>query len=343
MNVTGSRSKNSTILVYPANGYMGYMICKEIVHESQRKAQMRNVNEVIAVCCGEGGMYEKLKGMGKPIKTIVMHNADNMSEWKSQMKDRKCDVMMLCMEGAPPHHKKTGMARDESGKEKEHVKKFAESLECAVEMTRHMHCEAVAISTAFAADDSKYKHWLHLYKSFEKAGKKYFKGECGVIFHNMMFDALYLNRDEIMRDGTISWPVAEDAKACPISAVDVARCCMEVMHKMMKGGNKTMAHRHKEYHVTGREKLTPGDMVEMMCDSFDMEIQYNEVDRKEWRKMMDKMQMLSLLDISLMEERFQMMDDGRFKKCTNECHKLIGEKPMDLGEWLDDHRDKFQR
>ncbi|TPX42332.1 hypothetical protein SeMB42_g05176 [Synchytrium endobioticum] len=33
-----------------------------------------------------------------------------------------------------------------------------------------------------------------------------------------------------------------------------------------------------------------------------------------------------------MEEVFQMMDDGRLKKCTDECQKLTGEQPMDLSE-----------
>ncbi|TPX39520.1 hypothetical protein SeLEV6574_g07152, partial [Synchytrium endobioticum] len=36
------------------------------------------------------------------------------------------------------------------------------------------------------------------------------------------------------------------------------------------------------------------------------------------------------------------MEDGRLKKCTDEYHKLIGEKPMDLGEWLEDNQDRFR-
>ncbi|TPX33788.1 hypothetical protein SeLEV6574_g08347 [Synchytrium endobioticum] len=111
---------------------------------------------------------------------------------------------------------------------------------------------------------------------------------------------------------------------------------------MMKAGNKTMAHRHREYHVTGRDKLTPRDMMEMMSDSFDMDVDYNEVDQKEWRRMMQDMRMLSPLQICLMEEVFQMMDDGRLKKCTDECQKLTGEQPMELSEWADEHRDKFK-
>ncbi|TPX33969.1 hypothetical protein SeLEV6574_g08320, partial [Synchytrium endobioticum] len=86
MDYSATRSKNSTILVYPANGYMGYMICKELIHGARQNRQMLNVKEVLAVCCGEAGMYDKLKDMGKPIKTIVLKNADNMSEWKKHMK-----------------------------------------------------------------------------------------------------------------------------------------------------------------------------------------------------------------------------------------------------------------
>ncbi|TPX35188.1 hypothetical protein SeLEV6574_g08207 [Synchytrium endobioticum] len=246
---------------------------------------------------------------------------------------------MLCTEGAPPHNT-TGMTCEGA---KEHVKQSADLFECAMEMTRYMHCDAVAVSTAFAADDAKYKHWNHLYKSLQRACKKHFRGESCVVFHNMMFDALYLNREEIKRDGTMSWPVAEDAKACAMSGMDVTRCCMQVMQKMIKCGNQATAHLHKEYHVTGSDKLTPADMMDMMCRSFDMDIEYNEADPKEWRKMMKDMRMLSSLDICLMEEGFQMMKDGCFKKCTNECRKLTGEKPMEMGEWLDEHRDMFER
>ncbi|TPX44354.1 hypothetical protein SeMB42_g04354 [Synchytrium endobioticum] len=329
-----SRKGSSIVIVYPANGHIGYMICKDLVHGDH----MGNVKEVLAICCGEGGMYDKLKEMGKPIKTIVMHDADKMSDWKKHMKDRHCDVMMLCCEGAPHHHK-VGMTRED---EKAQMMKFGKSLECAMEMTHHMRCKGVAVSTAFCADDAKYKMWNYLLKCIEKAGKKHFKGDCAVLYHNMMFEALYLNREEIMQDGTMSWPVSEDAKMCPMSLCDFTCCCVEVMCKMMKGGNKAMAHGHKEYHVTGRDKMTPADMMDMMSDSMNMDISYNEVDRKEWKRMMQDMQMLSPMQIGLCEEMFKMMEDGGLKKCTEECKKLTGRKPMEFGNWIKEHRNSFQ-
>jgi hypothetical protein len=320
-------------MVYPANGYMGYMMCKEMVHES--KHGKMHVKEVLAVCFGNGGMYEKLKEMRKPIKMIVLKDASRMSEWKKEMKGRECDAMMLCTEGAPHHRNQTEMARDDDVAEV--LKKFTESMENAIEMTRHMNCETVAISTAFAADESKYKTWNHIYTAMEQACKKHLKGNCATLFHNMMFEALYLSREEVKRKGTLSWPASGDAKFYSLSAVDFIRCCICVMDKMMN--SKSMDSKHKKYHVTGRDKMTPCQMVASMSEVFDRDIQYNEVDCREWRKMMEKMGLLSPLAMRLVEEVFEMMDKGDLKKCTDECKKLTGRKPMNFVEWLEEHRD----
>jgi nucleoside-diphosphate-sugar epimerase len=315
-------------MVYPANGYMGYTMCKEMVRESK---------QVIAVCCGTGGMYEKLKEMGKSVKMMmVLDDASRMSEWKKEMKDCKCDAMMLCMEGAP-HHKKSEMSR---GDEQEHLKKFTESMENAIEMTRHMNCKTVVMSGCIAADESKYKAWNHIYKAMEKACKKHLKGNCATVFHNMMLESLYLSRDEIMDENTLSWPVPDDVKFCPMGAEDVARCCICAMHKMMT--SKTSDLKHKKYDVTGRDKMTPDDLVDMMSRVFGMEIEYNEVGRKEWRKMMEETGMLCPLEICLAEEAFEMMKKGEFKKCTDECKKLTQRKPVKCEDWLEEHKGKFE-
>lgn len=347
MNYWISKSKkSSTIMVYPANGYIGYMICKELSsHHSSNDAQNM---EVLAICCGEGGMYDRLKDMGKPIKKIiVLNDAFRMSEWKKELKDLKCDAMMLCAEGAPQHHKTRRMASlEERGKE-EGLKKFTNSIENALEMARHMECKSVTVTTAFAADESNYKTWNQIYKTMEKACKKNFKGNYAVLFHNMMFECLYLNREEITRENLVSWPVSEDAKFCPMSAMDLAQCCICVMKKMMQNekmimGSGGISQTFKKFHVTGRDKMTPGDMMDMMSNSLNMELQYNEVNRKEWSRMMEKEGMLSYLEICLAEEVFDMMGRGNLKKCTDECKKLTNHTPMRCEEWLDEHRDKFQ-
>jgi len=215
-------------------------------------------------------------------------------------------------------------------------------MENALHMTSELHCKAVVVSAAFAANDSKYKYWHHIYQSIERAGKKHFKGECAVLFHNLFFEALYLNRDEITRESSLSWPISEDSNACPLAMLDFARCCTTVAHKLIKHENKMMSHKHKEFLVTGREKLTPGDMTQLMADSFNMDVEYNEVDVKQWKRMIEEMRIFTPLQIALIMEEFEMMEDGRLKKRTDEFKKLVGEEPIEFSEWVDENRDKFQ-
>jgi hypothetical protein len=332
---SANNSKECTIMVYPANGRMGYMMCKEMARES--KDRKMKVRQVLAVCCGTGGMYEKLKEMGKPIKMIVLEDASRMSEWKKEMKDCQCDAMTLCMEGAP-HHKKSGMIRDDD--EREHLKKFTESMENAIEMTRHMNCKSVVMCGSIAANESKFKTWNHIYMAMEKACKKHLKGNCATVFHNLMLENLYFNREEIIQENTLSWPVPGSAKFCPMAAEDVARCCICAMHKMMM--NKTIDMKHKKYHVTGRDKMTPDELVHVMPQEINIEIEFKEVDCEEWRKMMEEMGMLCPLEVCLAEEAFEMMKKGELKKCTDECKKLTERKPMKCQDWLEEHRGKFQ-
>jgi hypothetical protein len=333
---SGNKSQDCTIMVYPANGYMGYMMCEEMVHES--KHGKMQVKEVLAVCFGTGGMYEKLKEMGSPVKMMVLEDASRMSEWKKEMKGRECDAMMLCTEGAPHHRNQAEMGRDDDVAG--HLKKLIESMENAIEMTRHMNCKTVTISTAFAADESKYTTWNHIYKAMEKACKKHLKGNCATLFHNMMFEALYLSRDEIIRRNSVSWPVKKDAMFCPMAAVDFVRCCICVMQKMMN--NKSMDSKHKKFHVTGRDKLSSVELMDLMSDVLDMDMQYDHVDCKKWRRMIEKNGMLCPLEMRLDEEVFEMMKKGDLKKSTDECKKLTGRKPMKCEEWLEEHREMFE-
>jgi hypothetical protein len=331
--------KSNTVLVYPANGYKGYMICKELTRESNSHGQGMQVKEVLAVCCGTGGMYEKLKGLGRPIKTIVLEDASRLSEWKKEIKDRKCDVMMVSTDGVPVSHHKMRSARDA----RDELKMFSKSLENAVEMCPPMSCKALLVSTAFCANESKYETWNHMYKAVQKAAHKHVKGECAVLFNNMMFETLFLSRREIVEDNMLLWPVSEDAKACPLALSDYGRCCIAVMSRLLKGEKKTMSNRQKDYYLTGAEKLTPSDMTDVMNELLDIDVEYSEVDRKEWRKMIEEDHEISELQIQLMEEVFEMMKKGCLKKRTDECEKLTGRKPMSFEDWVEKHREEFEQ
>ena len=111
---------------------------------------------------------------------------------------------------------------------------------------------------------------------------------------------------------------------------DFTSCCIEAKCKMLKHPKSVMSYEQKKFHITGADKLTPADMMEMMSKSFNVDIQYNEVgnfwslyslrsvqdthihgvdqvDCEEWKRIMEDEKILSLMQIKLCEEIFEMV------------------------------------
>jgi hypothetical protein len=225
--------------------------------------------------------------------------------------------------------------------EHEMAQHMANSFECAIEMTSHMKCKSMCVSTAFCSHDSKYKCWHYIYSAIEKAAQKHFKGECSTMFCQMMFECVMLNREEIRDQKQMSWPVSAMAECCPLSMCNMSCCCIERMCQMMKMADGSAASkRHQKYHLTGKHMMTPQNMVEMMSQSLNMDVKFNQMMPEEWKNMM--MSHLSALEICCLLELFEMMERGELKKCTGDCEKLLGKAPMGFDMWMREHDKEFR-
>ncbi|TPX42338.1 hypothetical protein SeMB42_g05169, partial [Synchytrium endobioticum] len=328
-------------MVYPANGSLGYEICRELVEGEFKKGSIeiqkkKRVHKVIAVCCSRDAKWvDKLKNLGGVVHVINLDNATRVESWRKALKHCNVDCMMLCTE--PPNVKR----RDTNGHAHEmSPEQFATSMEVAVEMTSHLYCSCLCVSTAYCADDAKYKTWYRLYSAIDKAADRHFRGYRSVIYHNLMFEALFLNRDEILKDKKLSWPVSPSSEATPVALHDYSRCCVAVMSHMLKHETTALAHRRADYRVTGAARMSPQEMIDMMSSSFDKSIEYKQVQRKEWRK--SAADSLSPLQIRCLEEIFDMMEDGNLHNRTKEVKHLTHKTPMSFQSWLKDHEKDFQ-
>jgi hypothetical protein len=342
-SMTGA--KKHCVLVFPANGYMGYDMCRDLVEGAKKE----HCEEVYAVCCSsEGKFVSKLKDLGKKCKVICLDMASNMDCWKKQVKD-KVDCMMLCTDpSAMRHHQ--GKATEESHAD------MAKAMECAVEMCHHLSCQCIVETTAYCADDAKYKMWHHIHNCMEKAMEKHFKGHCCVMYHQMMFECMMMNRNEIRQGMKMSWPVSQNAECCPMSMCDVACCCIEGMQHCMKEmesgsasgliasvmsstGMTTSSKKCSKYHLTGKDMMTPQNMMDVMSQSLGQDYKFQKCDETQWKKMVQDQ--LCMMEIEMALECFRMMEDGKMKHCTHDMKKLTDREPMKMADWIRKHQAEF--
>jgi len=244
---------------------------------------------------------------------------------------------MLCVSpSASRYHEKMGQKTAD-----EAAQHMAKSMEMAMEMTSHMHTRCLCMATCFTAEDSKYKFWHHIYSTMEMAAKKHYKGDCCTVFNQIRFECMMHSQDEIRQNKMMSWPVSANAECCPMAMCDMCCCCISAMcHMMKEAAPETMKGRHQKYHVTGMDMVSPQVMMDMMSRSLNMPVKYNQVSQDEWKGMMQER--MCPLEMCCYMEVFQMMEDGKLKKCTDLCKKLTGKEPMRIDKWMKDHEADFK-
>ncbi|TPX37149.1 hypothetical protein SmJEL517_g01038 [Synchytrium microbalum] len=337
-------SKKHCVLVFPANGCMGYDMCRELCEGAKKE----HLEEVYAVCCSsEGKWVDKLKDLGKKCKVICLDKPTDMDCWKKHV-TRKVDCMMLCTDPSAMRHMKSKVAEDYAD--------MAKAMECAVEMCHHLNCKCMVETTAYCADDSKYKMWHRIHQCIEMAAEKHFKGHCCVMYHNMMFECIMTNREELRQEKKLSWPVSPNAECCPMSMCDMACCCIEGMRECMKEmdsgsasgvmasvmqstGMGAASKKHMKYHLTGKDMMTPQMMMDMMSQNLGQAYSYQQVDENQWKQMVQNH--MGMMEIEMMMECFRMMDDGKMKHCTHDMKKLCDREPMNMADWIRKHQAEF--
>jgi hypothetical protein len=310
-------------------------MCRDLVEGAKKD----HCEEVYAVCCSsEGKFVQKLKDLGKKCKVICLDMPSDMDCWKKQVKD-KADCMMLCTDPSAMRHMK-GKASEESHAD------MAKAMECAVEMCQHLNCKCIVETTAYCADDSKYKMWHHIHNCMQKAMEKHFKGHCCVMYHQMMFECMMMNREELRQEKKLSWPCSPNAECCPMSMCDIACCCIDCMCECMKemesgsaSGMGASSKKMMKYHLTGKDMMSPQMMMEMMSKNLGQNYQYQKCDESQWKKMVQGH--LCMMEIEMALECFRMMEDGKMKHCTHDMKKLTGREPMNMSDWINKHQAEF--
>jgi len=368
----GNKDEQHTVLVFPANSAIGYETCKGLCHGENKET----VHEVLAVCNNSKDQWvDKLKEMGKHVKVICIDQPMREENWKRHLKGQRVECMMLIT--APNHHMAQGGGRGrrmdetaERGRMGEMVRNFVRSLEVPMEMAKDLKCKNLVMTMAMGANDSEYKLWHYIFQCMEKTAMKHFKAkDVMMLCHNMLFEILFLNKEEIQHRHMLPWPVSENCEACPLSLCDMGTCCASAVLEMMgeekggdpgerderdvifvldldnadvvdalkKRGNKKMDH----LKITGRDKMTPRDMIDAMSHGLNMDIQYHQVHANQYKSMLMRKRMMTPLQIQAIIEMFQMMEDGHLAKCSNDSDDLMDKKPEHFDKWLQDHANDF--
>jgi hypothetical protein len=327
--------KVHSALVFPANNPIGLDMCKDLVHGEKKE----RCEKVIAVCTQASDEWvEQLKMLGATCQVVILVNPVHMDSWKEALKDEKADAMLLVTVPTTAQHK------DSNGHpHPETPNGVAQSFERAVELAPELGVKCLLVLTAFCADDSKYKIFHEIYSAIDSCAQKHFRGKMAVLFHQLVFETLLLNHEEIRRESKLSWPVSATSQCCPLALDDVISCVSEAMYQSIgkKDAGKKDAPPEvpKRFYLTGSDSMTPQNMIDAMSKSYKNSIVYNKVEIHQWKHSLQGK--LSPLAISLIMELFEMMEDSKLMRYSDDAEMLLGQKPGSFDKWLGKHQDDF--